>query len=99
QLEQIGTTALDPEVHRVARDELRLRDLRQHVQLQAGIDVAEEDERRAAEPFGDLRREVGKDTEVRLERLGHVEVMAIPPAPAERSAFGAVEARDVDRSR
>ena len=46
QLEQIGTPALDPEVHRVARDELRLVDLRQHVELEPRIDVAEEHERR-----------------------------------------------------
>ena len=99
QREQIGAPALDPEVHRVARDELRLAHLAQHLELQARIDVAEEDERRVAELLGDLRREVREHAELRLERLGRVEVVAVAAAPAERLALGVLEPREIDAAR
>src|SRR6185437_10469633 len=97
QLEQVGTAALDPEVHRVARDELRLRDLREHPELQARIDVAEEDERRAAELLGNLWPEVREYPEMRLERFRGVEVVTVAPTPAEREPVGAFESREIDR--
>ena len=97
--EQIGAAALDPEVHRVARHELRLGDLRQHIELQARIDVAEKDERRVAKLLGNLRAEIREHAEVRLERLGGVEVVAVASAPAERRALRALEAGEIDRPR
>jgi hypothetical protein len=68
QLDEIGTAALDPEIHRVARHELRALDLTQHVELQARIDVGEKDEGRAAELRRNLRAEMREHTEVRLQR-------------------------------
>ena len=61
-----------------------LLDLRQHLELQPRIDVAEEDERRDAKLLGNLRPEVREHTEVRLERLGGVEIVPVASAPAER---------------
>ena len=72
-------------------------DLREHVELQPRIDVAEEDERRVAKLLGNLRPEVREHAEMRLERLGGVEVVAVAAAPAERRALGALEAREIDR--
>ena len=87
QLEQIGAAALDPEVHRVARDELRLLD------LAAARRAAAADRCCARKTNGALRncsgifgREVREHAEVRLERLGRVEVVAVAAAPAERLA-------------
>src|SRR5690242_10279729 len=58
KLEEIGTPALDPEIHGVACDQLRLPDLLQDVQLQSRIDVGEKYERRVAELVRNLRAEV-----------------------------------------
>ena len=91
QLEQVGTPALDPEVHRVAGDELRLGDLRQHVELQPRIDVPEKHERRVPKLLGNLRPKVREHAEVRLERLGDVEVVAVPAAPAKRRPLRLLE--------
>ena len=69
----------------------------EHVELQPRIDVAEKDERRVAELLGNLRPEVREDAEVRLERFGDVEIVAVAAAPAERRALGVLEPREVDR--
>src|SRR5206468_9727480 len=96
QLEQLGAAALDPEVHRVAGDELRPLHLREHVELQARIDVPEEHERRAAKLLGDLGSEVREDTEVRLEGLSDVQIVAIAAAPSKGATFGALEPSEID---
>src|SRR5205085_5878901 len=69
QLHEIRTAALDPEVHRVARDELGPLDLFQDLELQSRIDVPKEDEGRLAKLRGDLGLEVREDAQMRLERL------------------------------
>jgi hypothetical protein len=99
QLEHVVATAFDPEVHRVASDELGFGHLRQHVELQSRIDVAQEHERRVAELCRDLRTKIREHTEMRLECLGHVQIVAVPAAPPERRALGALQSREVDRSR
>jgi hypothetical protein len=99
QLENIGTPALDPEVHGVAGDELRLGDLRQHVELEPRVDVAEEHERRRAELLGNLRSKVREDTQVCLQCFRDVEVVTIPAAPAKGRSVGLLEPGDVDRPR
>ncbi len=99
QLEQIGPPALDPEIHGVARHELGLRDLRQHVELQPRIDVAEEDERRLAELLGNLGAKVREHTKVRLQCFGDVEVVSIAAAPAKGCPLRPLEPRQIDRPR
>ena len=96
QLEELGTPALDPEVHRVARHQLRPVDLRQDVELKARVDVPEKDIFRATEWFRNLGPEVREDAEVGLEGLGDVQVVAIAPAPTERSSLGVFESREID---
>ena len=96
QLDEFGTAALDPEVHRVARDQLRLLHLVEHLQLQARIDVREKHERRTPELLGNLRAEVREHAEMRFECLGGVEVVPISAAPAEAAAFSAFESGEID---
>src|SRR6185312_7419428 len=99
QLDEVVAAALDPEVHRVARHQLRLCDLLQDVELKARVDVAEEHVLRALELRGNLRPEVREHAEARFERLGGVEIVAIAAAPAERFAFGTFESGKVDTAR
>ena len=60
--------ALDPEVHRVGDDEARRSDLLEHVELERGVDVAEQDERacRGRPPGASARRR--EHVELRVER-------------------------------
>src|SRR5438105_7111528 len=95
ELEELGTTTLDPEVHRIAGDELGSLHLGENVELQPWIDVAEKDKRRAPELIGNLRTEVGENAEMGLERFGDIQVMAIAAAPAKRASVGALEAGEV----
>src|SRR5688500_10639851 len=84
ELEEVGTPALDPEVHGVASDELRTGALLEHVELEARIDVGEKHEGRIPECLGNLRSEVREHSEPSFERLRRVQVVPVPPAPAER---------------
>src|SRR6185436_6955021 len=83
QLEQLGAPALDPEVHRVTGNQPGLVDLREHIELESWIDVAEKDEWRRAELRRNLGAEVREHAEVRLEGFRHVEVVTVAAAPAE----------------
>src|SRR5690606_1573166 len=83
QSKQLRTARLDPEVHRVACNELRLLHLFQHVQLQPRIDVVEKHERCIPECIGNYGLEVREHSQVRLERLCSIEIVAVASAPAE----------------
>src|SRR4051812_41390698 len=65
--DNVRATALDPEVHRVAGNQPRFGDLREHLELEARINVSEEDERCAAELLGNLGTEIREHAEVRFE--------------------------------
>src|SRR5690606_35615623 len=95
QLEQGIPLPLDPEVHRVACDQTRLADLIQHVELQLGIDVAEEDPLGVPEALGDVRLEVREDAEAGLEGFTGVEVEAVHPRPSEALAGQSGESGEI----
>ena len=93
--QQIGPTALDPEVHRVARNELGLLDLIEHVELQSRIDVGQKDEGRRPELLGNLRAEVREHAQSGFQRLGGIEIVTVSTAPPERFALRLLESRQV----
>ena len=81
---------VDPEVHRVHRDEPRGRALLAHVALQVGLDVAQEQHLGVARGGRELRLEVLEDVEVRLQRVALVDVAVVAAGPEERLAAGHV---------
>ena len=88
---------VDPQVHRVERDEARLRQLRAHVALQVGLDVRQEQHVAGARALGQLRLEALEHAQLRVERLARVQVPAVLAAPEERLAAGdALDVGDVD---
>ena len=99
QRQQVGAAALDPEVHRIAGDELRSLDLAQYVELEPRIDVRQEDEGRTAELRRNLRAEMREDAEMRFQRLGRIEIVAVAAAPAERVARRLLQSRHVHAAR
>ena len=69
----------------------------QHVHLQFGLDVRQKQHVRFPLPLVELRREVGEDVELRVARLGDVQVVAVLAAPEERLLAGdALQAVGVD---
>src|SRR5205085_7283456 len=89
--ERLGLAG-DPEVHRVRHDEARLLHLLEDLELERRVDVAEQDERRAARGGRDLGAEVGEDVELRVERGAARERRVVATGPAERLARGALDA-------
>jgi hypothetical protein len=61
RLQQVVPRGLDPEVHRVERDEGCLLALFAHLTLQGWLDVREEQQVTFARLLGELRLEVAKD--------------------------------------
>src|SRR5690606_482369 len=86
QLEQRVALARDPEVHRIAGDELRLLHLVETIELQFRIDVAQEDPLSTAERFRNMRPELGEHAEPGLQRLPRVEVEVVDARPAKAFA-------------
>ena len=84
--DRFGLGISDPEIHRVQADEFRLADLLEDVELQRRHDVRQIDELGVLIRLGQLRLEIGKDVELRVDRVGDVEVVAVVPDPAERRA-------------
>ncbi len=93
---QRGLVVLDPVVHGVAGDELRVGHGFAHAALQDGIDVGEEEKFGIAIGVGNLGLEAGEDVELGLERLGLVEVFEIGALPEEAFAGGALDAARID---
>ena len=84
---QLGAPALDPEVHRVARHEpSAARTCSSTSSWSRGSMLPRNTKGAFAELRRDLRAKVREHAEVRLERLGRVEVVAVAAAPAERLA-------------
>src|SRR5690606_29697248 len=81
-----AAAALDPEVHRIAGDEARALDLLEHVELQARIDVRQEDPFAGAKLLWNARREVGEHAEAGLQRVAVGEIEAVHARPAEALA-------------
>ena len=95
EFNELGATRFDPEVHGVAGDEARFLHLLEHLELQAGIDVGEKDERRFAELVGNIGPKIREHAEMRLERFGGVEIVAIASTPAEAGATDFLETRQI----
>ncbi len=88
---------VDPQVHRVERDEARVGQLAAHVELQLRLDVRQEQHVAGARALGQLRAEPLEHAELRVERLPGVEVPAVLAAPEEGPPSGdALDVRDVD---
>src|SRR6202022_1232682 len=92
----VGASTLNPEIHRVAGNQLRLVHLLQNVELEARNDVRQKEIRRRSEFFGNHRTKMRKNAEVRLECLGGIQIVAIPPAPTERRSLGPFETAEID---
>src|SRR5262249_39378671 len=63
-----------------------------HVALQHRIDVCEEEEFRVHVVRWDLRIEIAEDVQLRVERLGFVEILAVLASPEEALPFGVNDA-------
>src|SRR6266850_6146646 len=88
--------ALDPEVHGVQRDEpWALLHLTEHVELELGVDVRQEQIGHPPQPVGEHRPELGEDVELRLEGLRLVQVVSVLAGPAQGAALGSLEPGDV----
>ncbi len=79
---------VDPQVHRVQRDEAGALALLAHAQLQIGLDVREEQHVALARGLGELGLELGEDPQLGVVGVGGVEVVVVVPAPEERLAAG-----------
>ena len=87
----------DPEVHGVARHELRLAaTARAPTSCSAGWMFARKTYSEPVQAARQLRLEVLEDVELRVERRARREVRRVHARPAERAARDALEAREVD---
>jgi hypothetical protein len=57
KLDNVRPPALNPEVHRIARYQLRFSDLLEDIELQPRIDIGQEHIRQGSKRLGDLRAE------------------------------------------
>ena len=95
-LPQLVGLAVDPEVHGVAGHDAGPLDLLQHLALEDGVDVAEEDDLGAPVADGDLRLEELEDVEVGADRVAGVEVERVPAVPVEGLALRPLQPLEVD---
>src|SRR5437660_477269 len=91
---------IEPELDRVAGNEIRFLDLVQDLELQLRLDVGEKDHARAAVRRRQRRVEPGKHVELGIKRLALLQTDAgIARGPAERLALEDLETAQVDVSR
>ena len=76
----------NPEVHGVAGHQLRCPDLAENLQLQFGVDVAQENVLGFPVSLGKPRVKRLEDVQVRRQRLGLVQIVVVASLPAERLA-------------
>src|SRR5690606_22685432 len=96
QRQQRVPLALDPVVHGVARHQAGRVHLVEHLHLELGVDVGQEDPFGVAEALGQARREGREHAESGLERVRGVEVVAIGAGPAEAFAGRLDQTAQVD---
>src|SRR6266566_747168 len=92
----VSAAALNPEIHCVARDELRLLDLVENVDLKTRINVGQKEIGRRAKLFRNLRTETREDAQVSLQSLRRVEIVAVAAPPSKGAALSPLEAAEVD---
>ena len=88
--------AFDPEIHRVAGDQRGPFHLLQHVQLQFRVDVAQKQQRRSPEGFGQCGPEGFEDVEFRVEGVRLVHLIRVLALPAEGLAWTPFQTRQID---
>ena len=81
---------------RVEDGEPRVLHLRQHLELQLGVDVREEHERTAAVALVEMGMEIGEHVELGFERVRVAQLEVVLAAPAEGAALRGLEAAQVD---
>ena len=71
----------------------------EHLELKLRVDVRQQDEGSLAPARRQLRPEGREDVELRIQRLGHVQVGAVAAGPAESPARFDLETIQVDAAR
>src|SRR5690606_4234058 len=89
----------DPKVHGVGGYDPAVRHLVQHLELQLGLNIAEQDTAAVDIAVGQLGSKVGKDIELGAQGLPTGEVVGITARPAKRLAVGSLDAGGVDTAR
>ena len=95
-LAKLVRRALDPEVHGVGRHQAGRGHLVQHLELQPGMDVAQEHERRRAVRLGDDRPELLEHVQLGVDGLPGVEIEPVLALPAERLAGHGLQTGQID---
>ena len=89
--------ARDPVVHRVERDDARPLALLQHIELQIGLRVGEEEDVGGPLLLVQLRLKLREHVELRLARFRDVEIEAVLAAPEEAlRAVNPLQAVEID---
>ena len=91
--------AADPEIHGVGGDQPRALHLSQDLELEAGVDVAEQQKGARAEGLRQLGSEVGEDVELGVQRGAAREVRRVAARPAEGLARRPLDAGRVYAAR
>ena len=89
---------LDPIVHGVAGHQFGLPDLQQHLPLEVGVEIAQEEILAGPVMFGEVGPKVGQDVQLGVEGLAVVEVISVLAGPAEGLARQDLQSRQVDVS-
>ena len=96
---EIGARGFDPEIHRVGDDKTRPLHLIEHVGLQRGRDVRQQDEIGLAIRLRQVRSKMLEDIQRHRARLARVHVPGIFARPAESFPGHALHAFRVDLAR
>src|ERR1043166_1282828 len=96
EAEQVLKGDVEPEVHGVGDDELGLLHLVEHMHLQRGRDIGEEDERGGLERVGQMRGETFKHAQLSGEGAAVVHVQLVFAGPMEGFAGLDLESVKVD---
>ncbi len=95
-----GTGSVEPELHRVAGDELRIGHLLQHLELQLRLDIGQEDQLRVAVRRGQRRMEIGEDVELGVQRLPILQPDAgVARGPSKGLSGTHLQTREIDVAR
>src|SRR5438094_7227066 len=84
-------------IHRVERDQLRVWYLLANAVLQFRLNVAEENQSRVFRSIRKLRLKAGKDIQVRVERVRHIQIVFVTTEPTKcLSIRNALKVRSID---
>ena len=77
---------LDPEIHRIERDQLSIGHLLANTALQVRLNIAEEQQSGTFRFVRYFRLKVSEDVQMRVHRLSDVQIVLVTTAPAKRLA-------------